>query len=245
MSQGGQTINHLLHGIDYELIRREPKILCGISDGTALLNAVFAKSGLVTYHGPDLLFTFGREMSEPFHKNLRATFFEGDVEPFHSNPAWRHQESPVLTYGGRSCVRGGRAAGHLVGGHCERVMELLAMGLAPDFNGAILFLEGTENVAYLDRIFTTLRLAGVFDRIAGLVLGWFEWREPEDKAMNRPVSEIVLEVTDGLSFPILEIGELGHNVENYVFPVGCMAEMDASARSLSVVEPTVRQAEQG
>ena len=74
MSIGGYTANHLLDGIDYEMIKNNPKIFAGISDGTTLLNPIFAKAGVITYHGPDLLFTFGRQMTAQIKKNIKQTF---------------------------------------------------------------------------------------------------------------------------------------------------------------------------
>ncbi|MBI3619545.1 LD-carboxypeptidase [Candidatus Roizmanbacteria bacterium] len=160
MSQGGQTANHLLDGIDYEMIKRRPKIFAGISDGTTLLNAIFSKTGLVTYHGPD-------------------------------------------------------------------------------FEDAILFLEGTDDIAHLDRQFTALKLNGVFGKISGLIIGWFEDHEMKDKDTDREVPDVILEVTKNYSFPILEIGELGHNVENYILPIGCTATIDADNKYFSIDEPAV------
>ena len=79
MSTGGASANHLLEGLDFGLIRDNPKIFCGISDGTTLLNPIFSKSGLVTYHGPDLIFTFGLPMSSTVRENLKKTLFDGLV----------------------------------------------------------------------------------------------------------------------------------------------------------------------
>lgn len=74
------------------------------------------------------------------------------------------------------------------------------------------------------------------------MLGWFEdfdgYRKKND-GNNRSVADIVLEVTQNYTFPILEVGEIGHNVENYVIPIGCTATIDADAKHFSIDEPTV------
>ena len=86
---------------------------------------------------------------------------------------------------------------------------------------------------------TTLKLNGVFQQIKGLIIGWFEGHEMENKEYNRDVADIILEVTKEYTFPILEIGELGHNVENYVLPIGCVATIDSDKKYFSIDEATV------
>lgn len=239
MSQGGETANHLLDGIDYEMIKKNPKIFSGISDGTTLLNAIFAKTGLATYHGPDLLWTLGRSMTTAFKDNFVKTFFNGNVGQLVPTPKWQHQENKKLRHSGWQRVRSGNATGVLVGGHSSCLSSVMLAGYGPDFKDKILFLEGTRDIAHLDREFTTLKLYGVFDKIQGLIIGWFENHQMKDKKKNREVAEVLLEVTKGYSFPILEIGELGHNVENYVFPIGCRATIDANKKYFSIDESTV------
>lgn len=239
MSIGGCTASQLLDGIDYEAIRENPKIFCGISDGTTLLTAIHARTELVTYHGPDLVFTFGLPMSESVKENIRKTLFAGDVGRLFPNPHWRHQEGPDIVYDGWRCLRQGKASGVLVGGHIRCLCTTMLAGFEPSFDGAILFLEGTDDVALTDRLISTLRLRGIFDRINGMILGFFEWASLEDKNMNRSIPDMVLEVTRDYSFPILEIGELGHNVENYIFPIGCRATIDADRLFFSIDEKTV------
>lgn len=237
MSQGGQTANHLLDGIDYEMVKSNPKIFAGISDGTTLLNAIFAKTGLITYHGPDLLWTFGREISPLFKENFIKSWFYGNVGELKPNTEWKHDERDDISYDGWQCARGGRASGVLVGGHIGCLCCNIVAGYYPDFNGKILFLEGTYNIADLDKFFTALKLRGVFNEISGMILGWFENYDMRDR--NRKVSDMVLEAAKDYAFPILEIGELGHNVENYIFPIGCRATIDADKKYLCIDEAAV------
>lgn len=239
MSQGGYTANQLLDSIDYKAIENSPKIFAGISDGTTLLNAIFAKTGLVTYHGPDLLWTFGRKMTDPFKQNFIKTFFSGNVGRLQENKNWAHQERKDLKPMSWRCIRSGKATGILMGGHSEALSEIILAGYGPDFNNALLFLEGTNDIATLDLQFTALKLNGVFEKINGLVIGWFENHELKERERNRKVADVILEITKDYSFPILEIGELGHNVENYVLPIGCMATIDADKKYFSIDEPTV------
>jgi muramoyltetrapeptide carboxypeptidase len=239
MSIGGSTAMQLLDGIDYGAIRRNPKIFAGISDGTTLLTAIHARTGLVAYHGPDLVFTFGLPMSEPIRENIHKTFFSGEVGQLSPNPHWKHLKPPDMEYRGWRCIREGKASGRLIGGHVRCLCATIFAGFELSFDGAILFLEGTDDVAMTDRFISALRVKGVFGRISSLVLGFFEGASLEEKDLNRPMADMISEITQEYSFPILEIGELGHNVENYVFPIGCRATMDAGGKYLSIDERTV------
>ncbi|MFW9974326.1 MAG: LD-carboxypeptidase [Candidatus Thorarchaeota archaeon] len=239
MSQGGSTANQLLDGIDYDMLRRDPKILSGISDGTTLLNAVYAKAGIVTYHGPDVIWTFGLKMTPQVEKNIISTFFDGKPIRLEPNENWEHQLKPDLKYPGWRCLREGKATGKLVGGHIRVLANTILAGYGPDFENTILFLEGTDNVARTHSYITALRLRGIFDSVAGVILGWFDESELEETELNRPISEMFVEETKDYDFPVMEIGELGHNLENYVLPIGCQATVDATEKRISIDESTV------
>ena len=221
MSQGGQTANGLLDRLDYPLFAAQPKIFMGMSDGTTLISAIAARAGVVAFHGPDLLWGFGRPMSRRIRDQFRAVLVDGAAGPV---PA-----ADLRT------IRPGRASGRLFGGHSNILKDTLFAGYGPDLDGAILFLEGTHPIAELCRHFQAYRLRGVFDQISGLVLGHFDGLDTP-----RPsVAEVVLEATDGHSFPIVELDELGHNVENFVFPIGVRATIDTRAGRLILDEPAV------
>lgn len=242
MSIGGASANHLLEGLDFGLIKDNPKIFCGISDGTTLLNPIFSKSGLITYHGPDLIFTFGLPMSPMIRVNLIKTLFDGTVGQLQQNPDWKGlaKLNKNEKYKGWCCIRGGKANGKLIGGNIYCLLSLENTDFRPKYDGSILFLEAyMVSVEDLHQAFVHLRQAKVFEKINGLILGHFYGSHMEDKQQDREISEIILDVTKGYSFPILEIGELGHNVENYIFPIGCMATIDADKNFFSIDEPTV------
>lgn len=242
MSIGGDSANQLLDGLDFDLIRKNPKIFSGISDGTTLLNPIFSKTGLITYHGPDLIFTFSEPMSEIIKENIIKTWFEGNVGELKPNPNWKGLDelNKNEKYKGWQCVRKGKAKGKLIGGNITCLVNLENTAFEPDYKGAILFLESYMlNIAALDQAFTHFKQAEIFDKINGLILGHFYGSRMEDKNQDRGVRDVILEVTKDYSFPILEIGELGHNVENYILPIGCQATIDAKKKYFSIDEETV------
>lgn len=242
MSIGGASANHLLDGLDFDLIKDNPKIFCGISDGTTLLGPIFSKSGLITYHGPDLIFTFGLPMSPIVRENLKKTLFDGSVGQLQQNPNWKGlaELNRNEKYKGWRCIKGGKASGKLLGGNIHCLFSLENTDFRPRYDGSILFLEAYRvSVEDLHQAFVHLRQAKVFEKINGLILGHFYGSHMEDQKQDREISEIILDVTKDYSFPILEIGELGHNVENYILPIGCMATIDAEKKYFSIDEPTV------
>lgn len=242
MSIGGESANQLLDGLDFDLIKKNPKIFSGISDGTTLLNPIFSKTGLITYHGPDLIFTFGEPVSEIVKENLIKTWFEGNVRELKPNPNWKGLDelNKNEKYKGWQCVRKGKAKGKLIGGNITCLVNLENTAFEPDYKDAILFLESYMlNIAALDQAFIHFRQAGVFDKINGLILGHFYGSRMEDKSQDREVSDVILEITKDYSFPILQIGELGHNVENYVLPIGCRAKIDTWKKRFLIEEETV------
>lgn len=242
MSIGGNTANHLLDGLDFDLIRKNPKIFLGISDGTTLLNPIFTKAGLITYHGPDLIFTFGQPISLAIKDNLIKTLFDGNVGQLHPNPDWKGLDelNKNQKYEGWQCVRKGMAGGRLIGGNITCLINFDSTEFRPDYKNSLLFLEAfSPTVKELDRAFTHLRQTKAFDEIGGLILGHFYGAHNLDKNSDREVKDVILEVTKNHSFPILEIGELGHNVENYIMPIGCQATIDAEKKYFSIDEKTV------
>lgn len=239
MSQGGCAANHLLDRLDYDLFRTNPKLFVGISDGTTLLNAVSARTGLVTFHGPDLLWCFGRDISSNIWEHMEKTFFGEPIGKLVPSPNWRRFEGEQVPYRGWKCIRAGRASGELVGGHLASLIQIGFSGYGADFNGKILFLEGTEaELPFSDKALNALRLHGAFEQASGIILGWFDRIEGGPNC-GMSVADLLLEATKESQIPILEIGELGHNVENYVFPIGSKATIDCENLFLSFDEISV------
>lgn len=242
MSIGGESANQLLDGLDFNLIKNNPKIFSGISDGTTLLNPIFLKTGLITYHGPDLIFTFGLSMSAIIKENLIKTWFEGKVGQLHPNPSWKGLDklNENEKYQGWQCIRKGKASGRLIGGNITCLINLENTPFKPDYKNSILFLEAyMYNIAALDQAFIHFHQSKVFSEISGLILGHFYGSRMEDKNQDREVRDVILEITKDYSFPIFGIGEIGHNVENYIVPIGCQATIDTEKKNFSINESTV------
>ncbi len=239
MSVGGETANEVLELIDFGLIKKNPKIFAGMSDGTTLLAPITEKTGLVTYYGPDVLYGFAGPVREEIKQNMIKSWFDGNVKELKPIKNFRRADNKKLIKSKRRCIRKGKAEGILIGGYLEIICLLIATGQLSDFKDKILFLENMDSSSTVHALLQTLKLAGVFDQISGLLLGFFPDAQPGTEGY-RSVGEIVLEITKGYNFPILQINELGHNVENYVFPLGIKTKLDATNKTVGFLEKLVQ-----
>ena len=236
-SQGGETANEVLDLLDWKLIEKNPKLFCGMSDGTTLLLSIYAKTGMVTLHGPDVLWGYGRGCSEYEKKSLEKVLFTGEVGSIKPNPDHKVSDKSLNSSLKWKSWRSGSAHGKLIGGNLSLISSLHGTQYEPDYQDSILFIEAVhKDVESLTRSFTYLKHAGIFENVKGVILGYFDGNMMSDKESNRPVGEVFLEATAGYNFPVLEIGEIGHNTANVNLPIGVEASMNADKLIFSVDE---------
>ena len=244
---GGMVSNAILPYIDYERIRRRPKIVIGHSDVTALLLGIYAVTGVVTYYGPNFVTTFGQHppFLEDTARCMRDVLERGTLPYTYRMPKVYSDE---LTDWGRGpthkepkpngwmTVSGGRARGRLIGGNLNTMTGIWGSGYMPEIHGGdILFLEDTEKfAAHAERYFSWLKLCGVFDRIGGLILG--KHRQFDGQGTGRAPQDILLEVLGRPAFPILAGFDCGHTVPILTLPIGMTVELDADAKSVTLLE---------
>jgi muramoyltetrapeptide carboxypeptidase len=218
---GGATVSQLLEDLDFDLIQNNPKIFMGYSNITALLLAINKKTGLTTFYGPNI-----RELSS-LTKNVQNfifNMFEGEKKVF------------IYPKTGK-IIKPGKATGELIGGLLHGMNSLFGTQYVPDFSGKILFWEEVGLCpAMVDLELQQFRLAGVFEKINGMVIGHLadcvDKKYPKD---NKSIEKIILERTKGFNFPIMKVDYFGHDVNDfYCFPIGGKAVMDTSKKLLSV-----------
>ena len=231
---GGSGGGRILPLIDYAAIRRNPKFLGGSSDLTALINAVNAKTGLVTFHCP---------MGNSEWNSFDAEQFRGAVMEARpmllANPQDRAEGLVNKTHR-IATLRGGTARGVLVGGNLAVFSALAGSGYWPSMDGAILCLEDVNEYIYrVDRMLSTLKLAGAFDRLAGVVLGAFTKCEPGDGFGTLTLDEVFDDYFLGLSVPVFSGASFGHIRRKYTLPIGHEVEMDADAGTIRYLQAAV------
>lgn len=233
--RGGYGTPRILPMLDYDTIGKNPKVLLGYSDITALLNAISQRSNMVTFHGPIAAQNFTDYTLGEFSKVLvrgESPVRIGQAPPFEGGPGRAERENRLTVF------RGGRARGRLVGGNLSLVCSLLGTPFEPDFRDKILFLEDVGEAPYrIDRMLTQLWLAGKLDQVAGIVFGKFTDAETSENTFS--VEHVLRERCGGLEVPVVRGLMIGHVEDQTVVPVGALAELDGDSGALRVIEAVV------
>lgn len=227
-AQGGDTANACLPELDWELIRANPKIFGGISDITVLLNAIYARTGLVTFHGNDLMWGFGRKPTPYDSQEFLHRLVEGRIGKIPANRP-------------RQTIRRGRAEGRLLGGNLRCLLKLAGTHYLPDFSGAILFLESLGfDPASCDCMLHQLKQMGIFDQVRGVIIGYIDGVDNDPHA-DIYLQDVLLNVTGQYTFPVLKVNDFGHNCPNTVLPVGARVRIQADdIQEIEILEKCVQ-----
>ncbi len=233
--RGGSGAARLLPLIDYDAVRRNPKVLLGYSDITALHNALLAQAGLVTFHGPIGSGSWNRFNVDQF----RRVFLDRELVTYRN--AVDAGDELVPRKNRTVTIAGGKARGELVGGNLTVLSALAGTPYLPDFSGKILFLEDVSEAPYrVDRMFSTLKLMGALDRIAGFVFGECTDCDPGDGYGSLTLDQIFEDHIRPLGIPAYRGAMIGHIRQQFIVPVGGRVELDADAGTFRMLEPVFR-----
>ncbi|HEX9608980.1 MAG TPA: S66 peptidase family protein, partial [Candidatus Paceibacterota bacterium] len=232
---GGFNSNQLLRYLDWSLIQQNPKVFIGFSDTTALQNAIYAKTGLVTYSGPAYS-TFGQKL----HFDYTLEYFkkclfddkEFDVLPSElwSDDRWfRDQENrKMFKNEGWLVVNEGEARGTILGANMCTFNLLQGTEYFPDISSSILFLEddAESKLTNFDRDLQSLIHLPNFDKVKGIVIGRFQ------NASNVKVGQLIKVVkgkTELSRIPVLANVDFGHTDPMITFPIGGETRLTVTA----------------
>ena len=220
---GGFNVNQVLEHIDYEIIRQHPKILCGYSDITALLNAIYVKTGLITYHGAHFS-TFGFEIEPEY---TQKTFFDcvmndGDIELQPSQAAKKY-----------TVIQQGCCEGTIIGGNLCTLNLLQATQFLPQADDIVLFLEddnimGDYFIYEFDRNFQSLLHAYGTERIKGVVFGRFD----DSCRMSADIVKRIISDKLPKDIPVIFGVDFGHVFPMITFPIGGRVRVEADNNPL-------------
>jgi muramoyltetrapeptide carboxypeptidase len=233
---GGRATLGYLDLIDVEAVIADPKPLLGFSDISVLHLALHSRTGLVTLHSDLVTHGFGywqegsdarrAELADLYRRLLTTDAPLGAIAPGGEWETWR----------------AGRAQGPLLGGLLDRLLKLQATpyALAPErFDGAILFWEGVGiSTSHVWNDLHVLRHAGVLDRIVGMIVGPTSTIEVTEGGPET-LREVVLDVLGDRDMPVLGNVDIGHDPPDIPLPLGVRAELDADARTISLLESAV------
>ena len=234
-TRGGSGAARLLPLLDYDLIRRNPKVLLGYSDITALHCAIQAKTGLVTFHGPIGSGSWNAFNVDQFRRVLLDRELVEYRNKLEAGDELVPRRNRTIT------IRPGKARGPLVGGNLTVLTALAGSSYLPDFSGKILFLEDVAEAPYrVDRMFSTLKLMGALDKIAGLVFGECSECNPGDGYGSLTLEQILDDYLGPLKIPVYRGAMIGHIREQFILPVGGLVELDADAGTVRLLEPVIQ-----
>ncbi|OIP54624.1 MAG: hypothetical protein AUK34_14995 [Ignavibacteria bacterium CG2_30_36_16] len=235
-ARGGYGCARILPYLDYTAIKKNPKILIGYSDITALLYGIFAKTGLITFHGPVGISTFNEYSIRYFNEvlmtqNKNFTFYNAAED----NSGKEFSVIPIVTGVGR---------GKLVGGNLSIVVSMIGTEYDIDSKDKIIFLEEIGEEPYrIDRMLTQMLEAGKFDEASGVMLGVFKNCEAKEKDPSFPksltLSEVLFDRLGDLKIPVIYGMSFGHITNKFTLPVGIEAELDSGNQSIKLLENAV------
>lgn len=247
-SIGGNNTNSILPYIDYEYLKKHPKIIIGYSDTTALLLAVYAKTGLVTFYGPAAASSFGElppfvdwtfKYFESMIKSEIICPYDYQMPEFWTDEVikWDEQNRSKEQYKNDwICVKPGVCQGRLIGGNLNTMEGFFGTEYMPEIKkGDILFIEDSlKDACTIERSFSLLKLAGVLDRVSGIILGKHE--KFDDNGTGRKPYEILQEVLGETEIPILTEFDCCHTHPMFTLPIGCQVKLDAEKKRVSLLE---------
>ena len=212
--RGGYSCMKLLPHLNFKLIQRNPKIFAGFSDLSAMLNAIYERTGRITLHSPMII-----NFSEPSRFTIRS--FLNALNGFpHKN---LFDGVPVNVY------RSGIARGKLKGGNLVTLTALIGTEWAIDTEGSILFFEDVNEKLYqVDRNLTQWILAGKFRKVKGLILGNFKGLKSQDVFQ-------ILSTQMKIDFPLVHCPYIGHVKNKISLPIGARVELDTAKKSLTIL----------
>lgn len=222
--KGGENSNTVFDYLDYELIKNNPKILCGFSDSTYITNVITNKTGLVTFSGPTFKsltswetdYSFKETIKRFVDKNLDLGIAEDNFE--------------TLAHG--------VAKGKLIGGNLSLISQMICGKYSLDFTDKILFIEELGFESSPTRVSSFLHYMkqnGVFDKIKGLWIGNYE--HPSGYTLEQIVFDTL---GNSINFPIIKSNNFGHVDKKTVIPIGTLAKIDTSLeRKIVLIEDCV------
>ena len=223
--RGGWGCNRILPYLDFEIIKSNPKPLIGFSDITSLHMSMFAKTGLVSFHGP-----VGKSEWNDFTKSSFKQVLVDGKPGMYQIP----EEELYNAY----TIRGGKAEGLILGGNLSVLVAMLGSSYVPSFDGAILFLEDVGEDPYrVDRMITQLKLAGILDSINGFIFG--QCTNCDAGANSLTLQQVFDDHIKPLNIPAFYGAMISHESKNVTIPVGLASSIDADTLSFSINESAI------
>ncbi|WP_102691920.1 S66 family peptidase [Rummeliibacillus pycnus] len=247
-SIGGTNANSILPYIDYEAFQQHPKIIVGLSDVTAILLALYRKTGIPVFYGPSVASTLGEfpPLVEDTIKYFKWMFMEENHVPYtipmpkqwsDDKVNWLEKTEVKKYYKNEwICVKKGKVTGKLIGGNVNTMYGTIGTEYFPIIEeGDLLLIEDTtKSAAVMEKNFAMLKLHGILEKVTGIILGKHE--QYDDMGTGRKPYELLLEQLDGREIPILAEFDTCHTHPLHSMPFGRQVELNATEKRVTLVE---------
>jgi muramoyltetrapeptide carboxypeptidase len=239
---GGLNSNSLLPYIDYTLLKRFPKIIVGMSDITAILLAVYSRTGIVPFYGPNLnLYGYQSDFAEISFRNFSRILIDKNgtgctiKEEDHRTSVFHNNKEKIKKVRWRS-IQSGTCRGRLIGGNLDTIYGIWGSKYMPEIKGGdILFLEDVQKSAsHMEKLFSLLKVNGVLDKISGVILGIHS--NYDSQKSGRESYEILKEIMDRPEIPIVADVNCAHVNPMLTLPLGVRVELDATNKVITILE---------
>lgn len=225
--RGGYGASRMVDLVDYALIKENPKIICGFSDITVLLNAIYKKTDIPTIHGLVALY-IGSKSCDDYSLN---DFWKVLTE---------NQKGRVLKNPNDLCktLISGKVTGKLVGGNLSLIATMVGTDYEVDFTDKIVFIEEvTEEPYQIDRYLSLIRLRGMLEKAKGFVFGYFSECEPsEGRKGTQSYVDIIKDYVGKLGKPTIYDFACGHSFPFINLPIGALVTLDADEKTITIEE---------
>jgi len=232
-ARGGYGTSRILDMIDYDLIASNPKIIGGYSDITALLTAIYKKTGLITFHS-SMLVPDDNAYTRNSMWNIFSNGTRGHIIACNNN---EQDEAPTITISPKS--NKSKCQGTLVGGNLCLLDSLLGTKYDISLHNKILFIEEINEPPYkIDRMLTHLRMSKNLNGLAGLIIGKLKGCEAQGNH-SLPLNDVINDFCKDLNIPIVANFSFGHVKSRCTLPIGARVELDCYKKEIKLLEDVV------
>ena len=232
--RGGYGSPRILPYLDYASIAKHPKVIIGYSDVTALLNAIYTQTGMVTFHGP----IAAQNFTDYTLSQFKQVLFDAQAATIAAPPAFETAEGRAERDNRITVITPGVAEGKLIGGNLSLMVKLVGTPYEPDYRGNILILEDVSEAPYrIDGMITHLKLAGKLQQLAGIAFGKCSDCEIDGNSLS--IEQVLNDHLQPLGIPVIRGLMIGHIDDLATIPIGVRARLDTSQPGIQLLESGV------
>jgi muramoyltetrapeptide carboxypeptidase len=245
---GGTNSNSILPYIDYEAFKRDPKLVVGYSNATAIILALYNKTNITTYYGPALIPSFGEfeplvnetyQHFENYFISDRTIPYEVPMPHYWSDEPvnWLEKTKEKALYQNEWITRNtGIAEGGLIGGNVNAMYGFIGTEFFPAIKyGDILLVEDcAKDASVVEKNFAMLKMHGIFEKVSGIILGKHE--RYDDLGTGKKPIDILLEQLDDKDIPVLGEFDTCHTHPMHPLAIGKKVKLDTKTKTIQCIE---------